>query len=70
MYDGMAARGFIMVPGRLAVPGTFRIGCIGALTEQAVSLVTRSMREVLVDMRVRRFGPLPPLQAKNAALMV
>jgi 2-aminoethylphosphonate-pyruvate transaminase len=70
MSDGMAARGFIMVPGRLAVPGTFRIGCIGALTEQAVSLVTRSMREVLVDMRVRRFGPLPPLQAKNAALMV
>jgi 2-aminoethylphosphonate-pyruvate transaminase len=30
LYEGMAARGLIIVPGRLAVPGTFRIGCIGA----------------------------------------
>ncbi|HTO60056.1 MAG TPA: 2-aminoethylphosphonate--pyruvate transaminase [Bradyrhizobium sp.] len=57
MYHGMAARGFIVVPGRLAVPGTFRIGCMGALTEQSMSSAVRALREVLADMKVRRFAP-------------
>lgn len=56
MYDGMAARGFVIVPGRLAVPGTFRIGCMGTLTEQSMSSAVRAIRDVLADMRVRRFG--------------
>jgi 2-aminoethylphosphonate-pyruvate transaminase len=57
LYDGMAARGLIIVPGRLAVPGTFRIGCIGALTEQSMSYAVRAIRDVLHEMGVRRFGP-------------
>jgi 2-aminoethylphosphonate-pyruvate transaminase len=57
LYDGMAARGLIMVPGRLAVPGTFRIGCMGALTEQSMSYAARAIRDVLHEMGVRRFGP-------------
>jgi 2-aminoethylphosphonate-pyruvate transaminase len=66
MYDGMAANGFIIVPGRLAVPDTFRIGCIGALPEQAMSLAVRTIRDVLNDMGVRRFGPLERRQAETA----
>jgi 2-aminoethylphosphonate-pyruvate transaminase len=57
LYDGMAARGLIIVPGRLAVPGTFRIGCIGALTEQSMSYAVRAIRDVLHEMGVRRFEP-------------
>jgi 2-aminoethylphosphonate-pyruvate transaminase len=56
LYDGMAARGMIIVPGRLAVPGTFRIGCIGALTEQSMSDAVCAIRDVLHEMRVLRFG--------------
>ena len=56
LYDGMAARGLIIVPGRLAVPGTFRIGCIGALTEESMSSAVRAIRDVLYEMGVRRFG--------------
>jgi 2-aminoethylphosphonate-pyruvate transaminase len=66
MYTGMAARGLIIVPGRLAVPGTFRIGCIGALTEQAMSSAARAIRDVLSDMRVRRFEPRGRYQSENA----
>jgi 2-aminoethylphosphonate-pyruvate transaminase len=65
LYDGMAARGFIIVPGRLAVPGTFRIGCIGALSEQSMSSAVRAIRDVLGDMRVRRFGPRGRRQPEN-----
>jgi 2-aminoethylphosphonate-pyruvate transaminase len=63
MYDGMAARGLIVVPGRLAVPGTFRIGCIGALTEQSMSDAVGAIRDVLHDIGVRRFGAgrAPPI---------
>jgi 2-aminoethylphosphonate-pyruvate transaminase len=57
LYDGMAARGLIIVPGRLAVPGTFRIGCIGALTEQSMSYAVRAIRDVLHEMGVLWFGP-------------
>jgi 2-aminoethylphosphonate-pyruvate transaminase len=57
LYDGMAARGLIIVPGRLAVPRTFRIGCIGALTEQSMSYAVRAIRDVLHEMGVLRFGP-------------
>jgi 2-aminoethylphosphonate-pyruvate transaminase len=57
LYDGMAARGLIIVPGRLAVPGTFRIGCIGALCEQSMSHAARAIRDILHEMGVRRFGP-------------
>jgi 2-aminoethylphosphonate-pyruvate transaminase len=66
MYDGMAARGFIIVPGRLAVPGTFRIGCIGALTEQSMSAAVGAIRDVLGDMRVRRFGPRGRYESEHA----
>jgi 2-aminoethylphosphonate-pyruvate transaminase len=68
LYDGMAARGLIIVPGRLAVPGTFRIGCIGALTEESMSSAVRVIRDVLCGMGVRRFGPgraSPGLKCEN-----
>ncbi|MCK1732326.1 2-aminoethylphosphonate--pyruvate transaminase [Bradyrhizobium sp. 142] len=59
MYDGLASQGLIIVPGRLAVPGTFRIGCIGALTEDSMSNAVGAIRDVLHDMGVQRFGAGP-----------
>jgi len=47
----------IIVPGRLAVPGTFRIGCIGAVTEDLMAFAARAVRDVMYEMGVRRFGP-------------
>jgi 2-aminoethylphosphonate-pyruvate transaminase len=70
MYGGMATRGFIIVPGRLAVPGTFRIGCIGALTEQSMSSAVRAIRDVLGDMGVRRFRPRQHFQSENARALL
>jgi 2-aminoethylphosphonate-pyruvate transaminase len=33
-YDALAARGFLIYPGKLTQAETFRIGCIGALVRQ------------------------------------
>jgi 2-aminoethylphosphonate-pyruvate transaminase len=65
LYDGMAARGLIIVPGRLAVQGTFRVGCIGALTEQSMSDAVRAIKDVLHEMGVLRFGARRALPSRK-----
>jgi aspartate aminotransferase-like enzyme len=48
--SALKARGFIIFPGRLALADTFRIGCMGDVTEQdmadAMNAVAESMQEM------------------------
>ncbi len=50
LFEGMQARGFIIFPGRLALADTFRIGCMGDVTEEdmgeAMAAVADTMREM------------------------
>ena len=61
-YDKLAARGYVIYPGKLTVAPTFRIGCIGQLVKADLEAALAVIREVLGDMDVTQCGP-----AANAA---
>lgn len=44
-----ARRGYVIVPGRLAVPGTLRIGCIGAITPARMREAAAALVEALAE---------------------
>jgi 2-aminoethylphosphonate-pyruvate transaminase len=50
LFQGMQRRGFVIFPGRLALADTFRIGCMGDVTEhdmaEAMQAVADTMREI------------------------
>jgi len=47
-YDALAARGFLIYPGKLTRAESFRIGCIGALVPADFERLLRAVEEVLV----------------------
>lgn len=51
-YEGVRARGFILYPGKLTQVETFRVGCIGALTEQDIAKVVDAVGATLREMGV------------------
>ena len=57
-YDALAARGYVIYPGKLTVAESFRIGCIGRLDESVMRGVLAAIRETLGEMGVRQCGPL------------
>lgn len=56
LFEGMKARGFIIFPGRLALADTFRIGCMGAVTEQDIAEAMTAVAETMREMNVTGFG--------------
>jgi 2-aminoethylphosphonate-pyruvate transaminase len=52
-YDALAARGFLIYPGKLTVAESFRIGCIGRLDEHDMVGALEAVRDVMADMHVR-----------------
>jgi len=56
LYDGMKARGFVIFPGRLAAANTFRIACIGVVTERDIGRAMDALADVMREMGVTRFG--------------
>jgi 2-aminoethylphosphonate-pyruvate transaminase len=56
LYDGMKARGFIIFPGRLAAANTFRLACIGIVTERDIGRALDAMAETLREMGVTTMG--------------
>ena len=56
LYDGMKKRGFIIFPGRLAAANTFRIACIGIVTEHDIGRAMDALAEVMAEMGVKNFG--------------
>jgi 2-aminoethylphosphonate-pyruvate transaminase len=56
LFDGMKKRGFIIFPGRLALADTFRIGCMGDVTEADISEAMQAIADTLEEMGVTRLG--------------
>jgi 2-aminoethylphosphonate-pyruvate transaminase len=52
----MKRRGFIIFPGRVAVPNTFRIGCMGDVNEQDIGEAVQAVAETLKEMGVTGVG--------------
>lgn len=51
-YERLRAHGYVIYPGKLTKGETFRIGCIGRITESDVRGVLAAIRHVLADMGV------------------
>jgi 2-aminoethylphosphonate-pyruvate transaminase len=56
LFDGMKQRGFIIFPGRLALADTFRIGCMGDVTEEDIGEALQAVAETMAAMGVPQFG--------------
>jgi 2-aminoethylphosphonate-pyruvate transaminase len=56
LFAGMKRRGFIIFPGRLALANTFRIGCMGAVTEDDISHAMVALAETMEEMGVTGLG--------------
>lgn len=56
LFEGMKARGFIIFPGRLALADSFRIGCMGAVTEEDIAEAMLAISDSMRDMGVPGFG--------------
>ncbi len=56
-YDALAARGFVIYPGKLAAMPSFRVGCIGAVRAGDMARFVEAARDVLDDMGVRDRSP-------------
>jgi 2-aminoethylphosphonate-pyruvate transaminase len=56
LYDGMKRRGFVIFPGRLAAANTFRIACIGVVTEHDIGRALDALAETLREMGVQGMG--------------
>jgi 2-aminoethylphosphonate-pyruvate transaminase len=51
-YDGLAARGCVIYPGKLTDADSFRIGCIGALDDGDMKRVIAAVKDVLAELGV------------------
>ena len=56
LFEGMQQRGFIIFPGRLGLAETFRIGCMGDVTEADISEAMKALAETMQDMDVTGVG--------------
>ena len=56
LFEGMKGRGFIIFPGRLALANTFRIGCMGDVTEADMSEAMEAIADTLKEMGVTQLG--------------
>jgi 2-aminoethylphosphonate-pyruvate transaminase len=55
-YDALAARGFLLYPGKLTRAETFRIGCIGALRPWDFERLLDAVGETLTQLAPARFN--------------
>ena len=56
-YDRLAARGYVIYPGKLTVAPSFRIGCIGQVTPEDMQDAIKVIGEELLAMGVMDCGP-------------
>ena len=60
LFQGMKRRGFIIFPGRLALADTFRIGCMGDVTEQDMAEAMDAVAATLQEMGLSHLGHAEP----------
>ncbi len=58
-YDRLAARGFVIYPGKLAAVESFRVGCIGAFRADTMARFVEAAGAVLREMGVDSGRPAP-----------
>ena len=58
-YDRLAARGFVIYPGKLAQVESFRVGCIGAFRADTMTRFIAAAGAVLREMGVESCAPAP-----------
>ncbi len=58
-YDAMAARGFVIYPGKLTQAATFRIGCIGQVHEPDMHDAVAAVADSLTELGVTDGVPAP-----------
>ena len=56
LFEGMKRRGFIIFPGRLALANTFRIGCMGNVTEDDIAEAMEAVAETMREMGILEVG--------------
>jgi len=56
LFEGMKRRGFIIFPGRLALADTFRIGCMGDVTEADMADAMTAVAETMHEMGITSLG--------------
>lgn len=52
-YEALRRRGYLIYPGKLTIADSFRIGCIGRLTEEDMRGALAAIRQALDEMGVR-----------------
>ena len=58
-YRALAARGYLIYPGKLTKADSFRIGCIGGVGRAEIEGVLAAIRDTLREMGVTAPGPRP-----------
>ena len=58
-YDRLAARGFVIYPGKLAQVESFRVGCIGAFRADTMARFVDAAESVLREMGIAGGAPAP-----------
>jgi 2-aminoethylphosphonate-pyruvate transaminase len=56
-YDALHARGYVIYPGKLTVADSFRMGCIGHLTEDDMQNAVQTVETVLAQLGVTSPAP-------------
>jgi 2-aminoethylphosphonate-pyruvate transaminase len=53
-YAAMERRGIVIFPGRLTAAGTFRIGCMGDIVEDDISVILEAIEDSMAEIGVGR----------------
>jgi 2-aminoethylphosphonate-pyruvate transaminase len=56
-YNSMERRGIVIFPGRLTAAGTFRIGCIGDLRQEDITVILGAIDEAMAENSVTMTQP-------------
>ncbi len=64
-YDRLAARGYVIYPGKLTKAPSFRIGCIGQVMPEDMRDAVAAIGEVLEEMGVEDCGPAADAELKE-----
>lgn len=56
LFQGMKKRGFIIFPGRLALADTFRIGCMGDVTEMDMAEAMQAVSDTMAEIGITDLG--------------
>jgi 2-aminoethylphosphonate-pyruvate transaminase len=56
-YERLSAKGYLIYPGKLTVADSFRVGCIGHISEVEVRGALDAIASVIEDMGVRDRAP-------------